>query len=107
MTRTIKYSFVLLLTGLLFISACKKIGPPAPKDEELLDGPVEGLSPEEKALFLKGDVAFNDEIFTPATGLGPIFVSSSCGSCHAGDGRGHPFTSLTRFGQRDSSGNQF
>src|SRR5690606_3150773 len=48
-----------------------------------------------------------DEVFTPETGLGPIFVAGSCGSCHAGDGKGHPFTSLTRFGQTDSTGNKY
>ena len=36
-----------------------------------------------------------------------IFVASSCASCHAGDGKGHPFTTLTRFGQTDSTGNHF
>lgn len=91
----------------LITSACQKLGPKAPKDEEMLDGPLEGLTAEERALFLKGDVAFNADIFSAATGLGPVFVSTSCGSCHAGDGRGHPFTSLTRFGQTDSTGNQF
>ncbi|WP_249349355.1 hypothetical protein, partial [Pseudoalteromonas phenolica] len=34
-------------------------------------------------------------------------MATSCGSCHAGDGKGHPFTTLTRFGQTDSTGNQF
>jgi CxxC motif-containing protein (DUF1111 family) len=34
-------------------------------------------------------------------------VATSCGSCHAGDGKGHPFTTLTRFGQIDSTGNHF
>jgi CxxC motif-containing protein (DUF1111 family) len=34
-------------------------------------------------------------------------VATSCGSCHAGDGKGHPFTTLTRFGQTDSTGNRF
>ena len=52
-------------------------------------------------------MAFNDEVFTSQTGLGSIFVATSCGSCHAGDGKGHPFTTLTRFGQIDSTGNQF
>ena len=56
---------------------------------------------------LKGDVAFNDQIFTSETGLGSVFVATSCGSCHAGDGKGHPFTTLTRFGQVDSTGNLF
>ncbi|HTE33354.1 MAG TPA: di-heme oxidoredictase family protein, partial [Chryseolinea sp.] len=27
--------------------------------------------------------------------------------CHAGDGKGHPFTTLTRFGQVDETGNQY
>jgi CxxC motif-containing protein (DUF1111 family) len=46
-------------------------------------------------------------VFTPETGLGPVFVANSCGSCHAGDGKGHPFTTLTRFGQTDSTGNKY
>lgn len=92
---------------LIYISSCEKIMPQAPADQDLLDGPVEGLSSEEKKLFLRGDVAFNDEIFNDKTGLGPLFVATSCGTCHAGDGKGHPFTTLTRFGQSDTLGNQF
>ncbi|WP_300569744.1 di-heme oxidoredictase family protein, partial [Flavobacterium sp.] len=56
--------------------------------------------------FLKGDEAFN-EVFTRETGLGSTFVSTSCISCHAGDGKGHPFTTLVRFGQADENGNTF
>lgn len=96
-----------LIFVIIGIVACQKLLPKAPLDNELLDGPVEGLSYEENRRFLAGDVAFNDEIFTSQTGLGSIFVATSCGSCHAGDGKGHPFTTLTRFGQIDSSGNQF
>ena len=81
--------------------------PQAPADEDILDGPLDGLSSEQKKLFLRGDVAFNDEIFNDKTGLGPLFVATSCGTCHAGDGKGHPFTTLTRFGQSDTIGNQF
>ncbi len=81
--------------------------PKAPADDEILDGPVEGLTEAENDMFLKGDIAFNDDVFTPANGLGPIFVANSCGSCHAGDGKGHPFTTLTRFGQSDTTGNQY
>lgn len=91
----------------IIIQACAKLEPGSPPDNELLDGPVEGLSFEQKQRFLAGDRAFNDEIFTAATGLGPLFVATSCGSCHAGDGKGHPFSTLTRFGQTDSTGNQF
>ncbi len=98
---------IVIFTFLVSIVACNKLLPGAPADDELLDGPVAGLTPEQNAVFLRGDIAFNDEVFTTATGLGPIFVATSCGSCHAGDGKGHPFTMLTRFGQTNSTGNQF
>ncbi len=87
------------------VTACQKLLPPAPADDEILDGPVDGLTDAQHRQFILGDVAFNDKIFTPETGLGPIFVATSCGTCHAGDGRGHPFTTLTRFGAFDSTGN--
>lgn len=96
-----------LVTAVILIQACSKLQPAAPADDEILDGPVDGLTYEQNRLFLAGDVAFNDEMFTEQTGLGSIFVASSCGSCHAGDGKGHPFTTLTRFGQTDSIGNRF
>ena len=87
--------------------ACQKIIPKAPAADEILDGPIEGLTPAEHQIFLKGDIAFNDDIFSSINGLGPLFVATSCGSCHAGDGKGHPFTTLTRFGQIDATGNKF
>ena len=95
-----------VLLCLLFVG-CNKLMPDAPADDALLDGPVEGLSSAELQRFLAGDVAFNDDIFSSATGLGPLFVAPSCGSCHAGDGKGHPVNALTRFGQYDASGNQY
>ena len=96
--------FLVFLTS--FIS-CDKLLPYAPADDEILDGPIEGLTPEQRRIFLRGDVAFNDEIFSVNTGLGPRFVATSCGSCHAGDGKGHLFTTLTRFGQSDTLANGF
>lgn len=98
---------ILILVVTLVIISCKKVMPKAPADEELLDGPIAGLTTAETEQFLKGDIAFNDDVFTAQNGLGPIFVANSCGSCHAGDGKGHPFTTLTRFGQTDSTGNQY
>src|SRR6218665_2612068 len=92
---------------IMVIVACEKMLPKAPPDDELLDGPVQGLTYEQNRRFLAGDVAFNEEIFSTQNGLGSIFVATSCGSCHAGDGKGHPFTTLTRFGQTDSTGNRF
>lgn len=96
-----------ILFGILVIGACEEFQPRAPQDYELLDGPTEGLTETENLQFLRGDVAFNDVVFTPATGLGPLFVANSCGSCHPGDGKGHPFTTLTRFGQTDETENQY
>ncbi len=99
----------LILTFLLACSiiSCDELFPSALNDDQILDGPVEGLTYEQNRQFLLGDVAFNDEIFTDQNGLGSIFVATSCGTCHAGDGKGHPFTTLTRFGQTDETGNKF
>ncbi len=91
----------------LLLASCEKLVPSLPPDDSLLDGPVEGLTSAQTAQFLRGDIAFNDQVFTAENGLGSIFVATSCGSCHAGDGKGHPFTTLTRFGQSDTTGNQF
>lgn len=82
--------FAIILGGILIIS-CERITPKVPAEDQILDGPIEGLSSAEKARFLAGDVAFNDEIFTSETGLGSVFVATSCGSCHAGDGRGSSY----------------
>ncbi|MBR09430.1 MAG: thiol oxidoreductase [Rickettsiales bacterium] len=92
---------ILFLISIIYVIlvSCEEMIPAAPAENELLDGPTEDLSHGEQLQFLKGDVAFNDEVFSSTNGLGPGFVSTSCGSCHAGDGKGHPFTTLTRFGQ--------
>lgn len=103
MKRVFIYSSFLVV----LVLSCKKIMPKAPNDEDILDGPIVGLTNAEQDQFLRGDIAFNDDVFTPQNGLGPLFVANSCGSCHAGDGKGHPFTTLTRFGQIDITGNNF
>lgn len=95
-----------LVVGLAIFS-CERISPKAPEEDQILDGPVDGLTSDQKIRFLAGDVAFNREIFTSETGLGSVFVATSCGGCHAGDGKGTPFTTLTRFGQTDETGNKF
>lgn len=107
MKKLLFFFLIGTIIGCLSLASCDKILPPLPEEYELLDGPIEGLSHAENQRFLRGDKAFNSEVFTPAMGLGPLFVANSCGSCHAGDGKGHPFTTLTRFGQSDTTGNQF
>jgi len=90
----------------LILSACQQTMPSAPEENSILDGHIEGLSTGEQRQFLMGDEAFA-EAFTSEMGVGPTFVATSCVSCHSGDGKGHPFTSLTRFGQDAPGQNTF
>lgn len=101
----LKKSFLLIFISFSLLS-CDTSYVEIPADDQLLDGPVDGLSNSQAAQFLRGDAAVN-EVFTRETGLGPTFVGTSCINCHAGDGKGHLFTTLTRFGQIDETGNLF
>ncbi len=102
-----KFRFVVgFLFCLIGLIGCAKLFPKAPEDDETLDGPILGLSTEQLKIFLSGDALFS-EVFTPEKGLGPLFISNSCKSCHAGDGKGHAFSTLIRFGQTNTLGNQF
>jgi CxxC motif-containing protein (DUF1111 family) len=83
--------------------ACDPFLPSAPPDDEVLDGPIEGLSPAQLRVFAEGDEEFN-RTFAAADGAGPMFVASACGSCHVGDGKGHPVFNLTRFGRMADDG---
>ena len=71
---------LLILAGI----GCQELLPQLPEDDSILDGPVEGLTNEQNAIFLRGDIAFNNDVFTAGSGLGPLFVATSCGTCHAG-----------------------
>jgi CxxC motif-containing protein (DUF1111 family) len=51
------------------------------------DVPIDGLSPADVAAFEKGDALF-DLPFTPADGLGPLYVRDACGACHQDGSRG-------------------
>ena len=98
--------FMPLLLVVLILS-CEKFMPPGPAEDEVLDGPMEGLTPDQLAIFNRGDEAFGN-VFVPASGLGPYYVAASCATCHTGDGKGHPFYNLTRFGKFDGgSGSTF
>lgn len=72
--------------------------PDPPAGNEVLDAPLENLTPEQLNLHLKGDEEFGRR-FTPSEGLGPVFVANSCDACHPGEGKGHPVFNLTRFGK--------
>lgn len=98
------FSRLLLLCGFVLAAFATATGcdvlPEAPPDNELLDGPIEGLTDAQRAAFFRGDEEFN-RIFAADLGLGPLFIAPSCASCHPGDGDGHPVFNLTRFGRMD------
>lgn len=82
---------------------CADLLTEAPESNQVLDGPIDGLSPAQVAAHFAGDAGFGER-FTPVTGLGPVFNQTSCESCHPGDGRGHPSTNLNRFGKMTAAG---
>ena len=89
----------LLAIALGAVSSCSEPLLPGPRDQSAtLDGPIDGLSPGQLGVHAQGDAEFS-RVFAPADGLGPIFVATSCESCHVGDGKGHPLFDITRFGR--------
>ena len=80
MHKTLAFLFSKVL-ALIIVTSCDFTMPPAPAENELLDGPAPGLTTEQEAQFLRGDEAFG-EVFTVESGLGPIFVANACASCH-------------------------
>ena len=105
-TSAMKFIPYYLISASLIFYSCQKLEPSAPDADSVMDAPLDGLSPSQSRLFLEGADEF-DEIYNSKTGLGPLFVTNSCASCHGGDNRGHPFTVLTRFGQSDTTGNTY
>lgn len=87
-----------MTTFVVMMIACEKMLTPPLKEEEVLAGTIPGLTKQQEQYHLVGDEAFGN-IFTPETGLGPVFVQTSCSKCHVGNGKGHPTTVVTRFGK--------
>jgi hypothetical protein len=92
-----------LLAISFVVAGCDALLPNAPDSDVVLEGPIEGLTPQQMAAFLAGDTEFSRR-FGTTEGLGPVFVASSCESCHVGDGKGHPSFNLTRFGRATAGG---
>jgi CxxC motif-containing protein (DUF1111 family) len=98
---------IMTIVIMVIIASCQKLAPSVPPDDETIDhGPIDGLTNEQLAEHALGDQIFC-QVFTASQGLGPIMVSNACMNCHAGNGKGNPFSTLTRFGQTDSTGNKF
>lgn len=82
MTRATKVSALFAVcVGLLLVKACAK----APK----LGDPLGGLTREQRSQFDRGRAEFV-RVFTPETGLGPLFNSDSCAECHESPVSGGP-----------------
>jgi CxxC motif-containing protein (DUF1111 family) len=76
---------------------CDILTPDGPSADQLLDGPIEGMTPSQVRQHFAGDEEFGRR-FAVSDGLGPIFVATACEQCHVGDGKGHPAFNLRRFG---------
>lgn len=70
-----------LVAGLLLAKACAK----APQ----LGDPLKGLTPEQRSQFDRGRAEF-ERVFTPETGLGPLFNAEACAQCHESPVSGGP-----------------
>ncbi len=97
--------FVVAISVSLLPMGCDALLTKEPEPEQSFDAPLEGLTNEQRAIFVRGDAAFG-EVFTFQTGLGPLFNQAACERCHVADGRGHPRVNLKRFG-RNLGGGQF
>src|ERR1700739_1342783 len=84
-----------LTAGALFAAACSQDAPTATTAAESdidanrvpevnpapLGGSLFPLNADDRSQFLRGSIVFNT-VFTPATGLGPLFNARSCAACH-------------------------
>src|SRR3989449_10281483 len=70
--RSTLFPYTTLFRSLLAVGCQKPLKP---------GDPLRGLSRAEGDRFDRGKVVF-DSVFTPETGLGPLFNSTGCGECH-------------------------
>jgi CxxC motif-containing protein (DUF1111 family) len=81
-------ALVPLTVALTLASGCGSSAPPlVVVHDDPADVPVSGASSAMIALFRDGDRLF-DVPFLEPDGLGPVYIRSSCGSCHEAAGRG-------------------
>lgn len=92
-----------LLLACFLLAACDLVFPELPAENEVLDAPIDGLTPTQLGIHLEGDAEFGRR-FSAADGVGPIFNATSCDQCHVGEGKGHVLFNLTRFGRSTPDG---
>ena len=101
--RTLRTLAVAAATISLAAACGDLLLPGTPNAEQTLEGPFDELTSSQVAAHAFGDGEFARH-FDATTGLGPIFVATSCASCHVADGRGHPAFNITRFGRPADDG---
>ena len=90
--------YVLLAVALLGGCAAAEAKRPRSGYADKLGGAVPGLSPAQLAQFKRGKAKFS-RLFTPQTGLGPLFNDNSCRVCHGeGASGGHSERTVTLAG---------
>jgi CxxC motif-containing protein (DUF1111 family) len=92
-----------LLAAFFLLVACDTLLTVAPEPHTTLEEPFDELTPAERAAFVRGDAAFEEE-FIAVNGLGPIVNNTACGSCHPGDGRAAPNATFKLFGRVQNDG---
>lgn len=95
--------WIVLVAALGLLAGCDDLVPKAPEPNQLLDGPIEGLTPTQAKLFVEGDEVFGTS-FSFSDGVGPVFNAQSCDTCHPGEGKGHPGVAFFRFGRETEDG---
>lgn len=100
--RLLAFSTGIFICTVLATVACEDILPAEPAAETLLGEPIADLTPVQLQNHIKGDEEFG-RTFGVVDGLGPVFISNSCESCHIGDGKGHPATSIVLFNTADNT----
>ncbi len=103
LTHTRRLLAISIVATLLVAGCGDFLFPRAVDPDSTLEGPLDELNGAQLATHAIGDGEFSRH-FTPATGLGPLFVATSCASCHVADGRGHPMFNITRFGRPTAAG---
>lgn len=80
------------LAVLLFLAACSASDDEGPILVGLdpTDAPIAGLDATWRARFREADATF-DIAWRPSQGLGPLYIRTSCASCHEADAKGPGF----------------
>ena len=75
------------LTAVLGLAGCEGAPGPISVSEDPTDVPMAGLTTEETQRFRRGDQLI-ETAFKDTDGLGPLYIETSCRSCHGKDSRG-------------------